>query len=437
MTPALAVRLGRYELFDAIASGGMGTVYLARALDPRPGEAVVAIKRLHANRASDPQFVARFSREAKIATRVTHSNVVRTLDVGVADGELFVVREYLHGESLARLLRAAREKNEAVPHDIASAIVIGTLRGLHAAHEVRGERGEQVNLVHRDVSPENVLVGEDGVAHVLDFGIARTDDQTQTTVEGQMKGKLAYMAPELIDHEASRASDVYAAGVCLWEALTGQRLFSGDNESVVLAKVLAALVTRPSKIAPDISPELDALVMRALCRDPNARFQTAADMADALQAIVAPAGAARVAAWMRSLAGTALDERAQLVTALATKSSRKMPWPLIGALALVAFGIFAFAISSLHSRTIDTPITEVVASTPPASASAAASSPIAMPSSTSPPQAADIEIVDAPIPTATVPTSARPLKRPPKVDCTEPYVVDAQGMRHYKKACLK
>jgi serine/threonine-protein kinase len=280
-----------------------------------------------------------------------------------------------------------------------------------------------------------VLVGEDGRAHVLDFGIARTDDQTQTTVEGQMKGKLAYMAPELIDHEASRASDVYAAGVCLWEALTGQRLFSGDNESVVLAKVLAALVTRPSKVAPDISPELDALVMRALSRDPNARFQNAEDMASALETIVAPADAQRVATWMRSLAGTSLDERANLVRALATQSSRKTPWPLIGAGALLAFGVFAFAISSLHSRKTDTPIAEATASV---IASSQPSAPVASTTPSAPPIATEIEIVDAPIPTSTGATkNTHTAKHPAAPDCTEPYVVDAQGMRHYKKACLK
>lgn len=435
MPPALAVRLGRYELFDAIASGGMGTVYLARAVGPRPGEAVVAIKRLHANRASDPQFVARFSREAKIAARVTHSNVVRTLDVGVADGELFVVMEYLHGESLARILRTARERNEAVPQDVASAVMLGTLRGLHAAHEVRGDRGEPVNLVHRDVSPENVLIGEDGNAHVLDFGIARADDQTQTTAEGLVKGKLAYMAPELIDHEASRASDVYAAGVCLWEMLTGQRLFSGDNESVVLAKVLAALVTRPSKIASDISPELDALVMRALARDPTARFQTAEEMANALEAIVRPADGAHVAAWMRNLAATSLDQRALLVTALATKSSPKVVLPLTIALALaVLTGILSLAISFSHARKTDVPIAEATASVS-SSVSSAAVATTAPPPSATVTAASEIEIVDAPIPTAT--SKARATKHAAAPDCSEPYVIDAQGVRHYKKACLK
>ncbi|MCA9588320.1 MAG: serine/threonine protein kinase, partial [Myxococcales bacterium] len=246
-SPGEARVVGRYALYGALAAGGMATVHLGRLLGPVGFSRTVAIKRLHAQFAADPEFVSMFLDEARVAARIRHPNVVPTLDVVTTDGELFLVMEYVPGESLAKLTRAVRERGERIPLPVMSAIMVGTLLGLHAAHEATDERGEPLHIVHRDVSPQNVLVGTDGVAKILDFGVAKAAGRIQTTREGQIKGKLAYMPPEqLRGGDVTRKCDVYAAGVMLWELLTGQRLFSGDNEGAVVARVLEGRIERPS-----------------------------------------------------------------------------------------------------------------------------------------------------------------------------------------------
>jgi len=194
-----AVRVvGRYALYAEIAAGGMATVHFGRLLGPVGFSRTVAIKRLHPQFAKDPEFVSMFLDEARLAARIRHPNVVPTLDVVATQGELFLVMDYVQGESLSRLIRAARERGHRIPPRIVSSILTGALHGLHAAHEAKNERGEPLNIVHRDISPQNVLVGSDGVPRVLDFGVAKAAGRVQTTREGQLKGKLAYMAPEQI-----------------------------------------------------------------------------------------------------------------------------------------------------------------------------------------------------------------------------------------------
>jgi serine/threonine protein kinase len=188
--------VGRYALYGAIAAGGMATVHLGRLLGPVGFSRTVAIKRLHAQFASDPEFVSMFLDEARLAARIRHPNVVPTLDVVATGGELFLVMEYVPGESIARLARALREQKQTLPTRILSAVMAGVLHGLHAAHEAKDERGHPLGIVHRDMSPQNVLVGTDGVARVLDFGVAKAAGRMQTTREGQIKGKLSYMPPE-------------------------------------------------------------------------------------------------------------------------------------------------------------------------------------------------------------------------------------------------
>jgi serine/threonine-protein kinase len=190
--------VGRYVLYGEIASGGMATVHFGRLLGPAGFARPVAIKRLHAQFARDPDFVKMFFDEARLAARIAHPNVVPTLDVVAADGEVFLVMEYVRGASLAQLIRTVRRSGERVQPLICVGIVSGMLHGLHAAHEARNDRGERMDLVHRDVSPQNVLVGTDGVPRLLDFGVAKASGRLQTTRDGQLKGKLAYMAPEQV-----------------------------------------------------------------------------------------------------------------------------------------------------------------------------------------------------------------------------------------------
>ncbi|MGH7280352.1 MAG: serine/threonine-protein kinase, partial [Polyangiaceae bacterium] len=231
--------MGRYALYAEIASGGMATVHFGRLLGPVGFSRTVAIKRLHPQFAKDPEFVSMFLDEARLAARIRHPNVVPTLDVVATQGELFLVIDYVQGESLSKLVRGARGRGQRVPPRIVATILSGSLHGLHAAHEARNERGEPLNIVHRDISPQNILVGTDGVARVLDFGVAKAAGRIQTTREGQLKGKLAYMAPEQLSGDVSRKTDVYAAAVVLWEALTGRRLFTGENEAAILGKVIS------------------------------------------------------------------------------------------------------------------------------------------------------------------------------------------------------
>jgi len=191
----------------------MATVHIGRLVGPAGFARIVAIKRMHAQFAADPDFVAMFLDEAWLAARIQHPNVVQTLDVVTTEGELFLVMEYVQGETLARLERSAREAGELPPARVVVGIASSMLHGLHAAHEAKDESGKALSIVHRDVSPQNVMVGVDGIARLLDFGVAKATVRLQTTREGQLKGKLAYMAPEQLAGQATRASDIYSAGV--------------------------------------------------------------------------------------------------------------------------------------------------------------------------------------------------------------------------------
>jgi len=314
--PKAPVIIRRYALYDEIASGGMATVHIGRLLGPVGFSRTVAIKRMHANLAKDPEFVSMFLDEARLAARIRHPNVIGTLDVVALSGELFLVMEYVHGESLFRLMKTSRDAGKPIPWPIASAILVGVLDGLHAAHEATNEREEPLSIVHRDVSPHNVIVGaSDGLARVLDFGIAKAADRTHSTRDGQIKGKLSYMAPEqLSSGTVDRTSDVYSASVILWEALTGVRLFPGESElKSMVMKVLSTEPDPPSRYVPNVPPELEELVMQGLEKNPEERTPTARDMARRLQKVVPVAPASDVAEWVQTMAGNVIGERARRV----------------------------------------------------------------------------------------------------------------------------
>jgi serine/threonine-protein kinase len=301
-------------MFAEIAAGGMAAIHIGRQRGPAGFSRIVAIKRLHAQFAKDPEFVKMFLDEAQIAARIRHPNVVSPIDVVATDGELFLIMEYVQGESLSRLTRGASETGSRISPSIALTILSGVLHGLHAAHEARSERGEKLGIVHRDVSPQNILVGIDGVARVLDFGIAKALGRSTTTREGQIKGKIGYMAPECFQlGEVTRYADIYSAGVVLWETLTGERLFKADTDSQTLARILANEITPPSRFASEVSGALDAVVLRALHRDPSKRFESAEEMALALQGTGRMATAAEVAQWVCGAAQTGLADRAKVV----------------------------------------------------------------------------------------------------------------------------
>lgn len=314
------IEIGRYVLHAELASGGMATVFLGRLLGQAGFARTVAIKRSHPGFAKDPEFVAMFLDEARIAARIRHPNVVPVLDVEARDGELFLVMDYVHGESLARLWRSSA--GTPIDSAIAGRIAADMLYGLHAAHQAKNERGEPLHVVHRDVSPQNVLVGADGTSRVTDFGIAKAQNRIQTTHEGQLKGKLSYMAPEQLEEKSvDGRTDVYAAAVVLWELLTARRLHTSADAGATITRILTGKIPPPSRVAPDVSPELDALVLRGLARDPDERFATAQEMAVALEHTLRLALPAQVAEWVDARAHEALEQRARLVAELETSEA--------------------------------------------------------------------------------------------------------------------
>jgi len=491
-------KLGRYELHREVARGGMATVYLGRQTAAVGFARTVAIKRLHPQYARDPQFVAMFLDEARLAARIQHPNVVSTLDVVATSGELFLVMEYVHGLSLARLAKEGR-----APPEIAVAIVSGMLHGLHAAHEATNERGEPMGIVHRDVSPHNVLVGKDGVARVIDFGIAKAETRYGSTATGEIKGKLAYMAPEqLLSEPVSRRTDVFAAGVVLWETLMHERLFLGSSEGATVRKVIEAKVPPLSVPGRDVTA-LDAVVRRALAADPSARFATAKELALALEKAERPALPSETSEWLLQTVGPVMDrmaveiaevesgtspaegleeairkiqsttsepppaprreERAPAPPALATVTLPEVPVsaPPAPPLPLLPTPVVAPAAAApAPSRVGKWPFVVVplallcgflasrlFAAAPPAAGAAVPSSSGVVASPSAPPSeapapSAPAAPVEPPVAFSahgarSAPKVPAPAPKAPKVDCSNPVVVNPDGTKSYKRECLK
>jgi serine/threonine-protein kinase len=314
--------LGRYVLYDEIASGGMATIHLGRLLGSAGFSRTVAVKCLHAALTKEPEFVSMLLDEAHLASRVRHPNVVQMIDVVSSDDEVYLVMEYVHGESLAQLTRRANERGERMPVPVVVSVIAGMLYGLHAAHEARGENAEPLGIVHRDVSPQNVLVGVDGVSRVFDFGVAKAASRLQSTWDGQVKGKLRYMAPEqLRSRPIDRRTDLFAACAVLWETLTGRRLFDGVDPGAIVTQILMDEIPPPSRFVEDLPQKLDEIVLKGLSASPDARFASARELAIALERVVRPATAREVGEWVEHVAGAALDERARLVESVENSRS--------------------------------------------------------------------------------------------------------------------
>jgi serine/threonine-protein kinase len=311
---------GRYALYGPIATGGMATVSFGRLLGPGGFARTVAIKKLKSEHLESSELVSTLIDEARLASRIQHPNVVATLDMVAEDDEVLLVMEYVPGESLARLLAGVRQAKGHVDVPVAASIVCGVLGGLHAAHEARDHLGEPLGIVHRDVTPENVLVGSDGHARLLDFGIAKGKGRLQTTRAGQLKGKVSYMSPEqILGEQPDRRSDVYAAAVVLWETLTCRRLFaaetSADNVNLI-PRILEADLEPPSALASWVPRTLDPVVMRGLNRAPEARYDTAQEFAAAIEHASGIATPRRVSEWLESVAGDTLRARASELAAI-------------------------------------------------------------------------------------------------------------------------
>ncbi|HEU4536663.1 MAG TPA: serine/threonine-protein kinase, partial [Polyangiaceae bacterium] len=280
--------LGKFHFLERIGRGGMGEVYLALISGPTGFNKLVVVKTLREDFAAYQSIRAMFLDEGRLAARLNHPNVVQTNEVGVEEGKHYLVMEYLEGQPLDRLIRRAREPGAAVPPGLWLRIALDTLGGLHYAHELCDYDGTPLNVVHRDLSPHNVFLTYEGVVKVLDFGIAKAATQSAQTQAGTIKGKPAYMPPEqLLGTAVDRRADLFVFGIVLWEMFTGTRLFTGTM-SECLKRITGGPLPLVSSVVPGFDPGLDAVVARALERDPDARFQTAQEMRDAIVAAAGP-----------------------------------------------------------------------------------------------------------------------------------------------------
>ena len=267
--------ISKYELLTKFATGGMAELYLARERGVGGLERVVVIKRLLPHLADDPSSVDMFLREARLVARLNHPNVVQTYELGEEGGDYFLAMEYLHGSTLRELESLAEDKRDGIPLPIAVSVIEQASRGLHAAHELRDFEGNLVELIHRDVSPQNLMCTAEGYVKLLDFGVAKAAEGKEATYSGNIKGKFSYMSPEQLEREQlDRRSDLFALGIVTWELLTGQRLFDRDGELETMRAITKEEAEPPGSINPDIPEEIDRIVLKALEKSRRDRYES-------------------------------------------------------------------------------------------------------------------------------------------------------------------
>jgi TonB family protein len=307
VVPSGPDRFGQYELLERIASGGMAELFRARRSGVEGFQKIVAIKKILPHIADNDEFITMLADEAKVAAQLNHPNIVHIYDLGkIESGGYFIAMEYVEGTDLRTVLRSGREVGMSLPIPLAVYVASKVASALDYAHRRRDSRGEELRIVHRDVSPQNILISHEGEIKLCDFGIAKADRKVSRTESGSLKGKLQYMSPEQawgksIDHR----SDLFSLGAVLHEMLTGERLFRGDSDMTVLELVRKADVAPPSRINPDVPIALDQLVMKALAREPEDRYGTGSELLRDLESIVysyTPApGSADVAIYLNRL----------------------------------------------------------------------------------------------------------------------------------------
>jgi eukaryotic-like serine/threonine-protein kinase len=298
------VQFGKYLLLDRIAVGGMAEVFAAKAFGVEGFERILAIKKILPTMGEDPELVSMFVDEARIAVQLSHPNIVQVLELGKHDETLYIAMEYISGRDLRQLLDRFRRRGQPMPIPQACAIAARVCDALDYAHRKGDASGKPLGIVHRDVSPQNVLVSFDGGVKLIDFGIAKAERRLQKTQSGILKGKFSYMSPEQVRGEAlDRRSDVFAAGVLLWELICGRKLFTGDSDYAVLEKVRRVEVPPPASVNPEVPRELSRVVLAALAPEPRDRYQWCGDLQDDLQQFAqlagAPLGSRQLAGFLR------------------------------------------------------------------------------------------------------------------------------------------
>ncbi|MBC8072862.1 MAG: protein kinase, partial [Deltaproteobacteria bacterium] len=345
-------RMGRYELLHRLAVGGMAELYVARHSGIQGFERTVVVKRILPHLVEDPEFISMFLDEARIAASLDHPNIAQVTDIDHEHGDYFLTMEYVHGKNLREVLRQAPQ---GLPLGMALAVVIGVTAGLHHAHEALGSDGRPLGLVHRDVSPSNVMIAFSGAVKLTDFGIAKAAARTSKTLAGRIKGKVGYMSPEQCRGEqVDRRSDIFSLGILAYETLTGARAFYAPNEFAAMARIVRCDYTRPSELVPGFPLELERIIARALQKEPDDRYATAEQMQLELEAFAEAQGrtpsAIELAAHMRGVFGTPPHPQTLSVTRPATEAagptvrtspsyrpgvSRTVLWSAIGTTALI------------------------------------------------------------------------------------------------------
>ena len=284
-------RVGKHLIVGKLASGGMATTYLARLVGPAGFENVVVLKRMLPHLAEDQRFRVMFEDEARTVARIRHPNVVRIFELVSDVGELYLVMEYLEGDTLRQLMKSLAQRGARLPWAMAAYIVSEAALGLHAAHEQTDDDGRTLGLVHRDVSPHNLFLTTDGGVKVIDFGIAKSADHVSHTSTGELKGKFAYMSPEQVEQRpVDRRTDVFALGVVLWELVARRRLFARDTQMATMRAVANDAAPPLSSLDPEVPAALEALVVRALKKDENARIGDMLELRRGLLEVLRDAG---------------------------------------------------------------------------------------------------------------------------------------------------
>ncbi|HEY2510123.1 MAG TPA: serine/threonine-protein kinase [Polyangiaceae bacterium] len=269
----------RYRVVEKLESGGMAEVFRAESEGLQGFKKQVAIKRVLPHLSEKKKFISMFLDEARLSAQLTHSNCVQVFDIGVGDNAYFIVMEYVDGANLKAIAESLRKNGREFPVQCAALIALEICKGLSYAHELRDPNGVDLKIVHRDMSPPNVLVTKYGEIKIVDFGLAKANSQLERSEPGIIKGKFSYLSPEAaLGQEVDARTDIFAVGIILWELLTGQRLFLGETDFQTVKKVQQAVVPSPSQINKTVPPELEKIVTRALARDPNVRYQTAREL---------------------------------------------------------------------------------------------------------------------------------------------------------------
>ena len=277
-------RLSKHEIVRGMAVGGMAELYLARTTGMQNFRRLVALKRILPHYAASPEFTSMFVDEARLVAQLEHPNIAQVFDIGRDDAGLFFTMELVHGPDVRRILQTSQKRGKRVPIAQALAIVCGAARALHAAHEKRDHDGAPLGIVHRDVSPANLLVSFDGMVKMIDFGVAKAKMRKTKTRDGTIKGKVSYMSPEQGRGEVlDRRSDIFSLGILLWELTTTRKLYYGESDFAVLRRIVHKDAPAPSRFVSEYPAPLEAIVMRALARNPNQRYRSAMELADDLE----------------------------------------------------------------------------------------------------------------------------------------------------------